>query len=947
MSTRLRERATALWVAIFLVLAVTVAVVARLELVHNPKTSSPSANASLRLGPGAVRFRLRSALRPGAAARALAAGDYSSCALIAGKFASVYCWGDGARGQLGDGTRDSSLAPVPVQALPATPSAVAVGGSEACALLTDGRVACWGSNGAGREMLRPTLVPSLRGASAIAVGIANACAVVAGGAVDCWGSNSNGQLGDGKATAASARPVRVIGVKTARALAAGLAHTCALLLNGNVDCWGANTNGELGNGQLADSNVPVPVSGLKGSAVSIAAGDGHTCALLASGSVECWGWNVEGQLGNGGGDSSAPVQVSGLPKVRSISAGGNNTCALLRDGAVDCWGANPYGQLGNGTTSDSSSPVRTRSLGSGVVAITTGLYDSCALIRGGATTCWGGNSEGELGDGLTSSSAVPTPVTALGFAPDGSGTVSASPAVLASRTKLLGISFTYTAAAGGTHEGTLAITVPAGWTPPSINPGEPGFTSASAGRLSVDGRTIRVDGLSLATGRSLVVQYGHGAGGIRPTASGATSWVVREQSSPGGALSPLPKPTQIAVLAPDGSGTIAASASAVPSGESQRALRFVYTADTGGLRDGGIELVVPPGWSPPTTAAGRPGFTTASRGSVATRGRVISVTGVSLAGRASLSIVYRDGKAPSSSVGAQDWIASEQSGATGHMVRLGASAKVNVLAPDGSGSLTANPASVPNGARHVSITLTYSAASGGVRRGALTLVVPVGWSAPSTEKTAPGYVATTDGKIIVSGRTVTLLVRSLDGGATASLTYGSPAQGGPGAEAPTAGVGEQLWAAKERSRAAGKLRPLSSRLRVTVLSPDGSGSLLRATGDIAPGSHGNTIVFVFVAATGGISDGELRLIVPPGWTPASTDSSSGGYVTASPGTASMRGQTIDISGLSLRGGESMTIVYGNRSQGGAGATAPQGGVGPKVWRALVRSSATGQLEPLR
>ncbi|MBT6443598.1 MAG: RCC1 repeat-containing protein, partial [Acidimicrobiaceae bacterium] len=146
-------------------------------------------------------------------------------------------------------------------------------------------------------------------------------------------------------------------------IAAGGSHTCALLNTGAVNCWGDNSFGRLGNGNTTSSSAPVAVDTFTDgvTAVSITAGAYHTCALLNTGAVKCWGYNFYGQLGNGNTtNSSAPVAVAaftdGVTAV-SITAGSEHTCAVLNTGAVNCWGNNDDGQLGNNTTDNSSAPV--------------------------------------------------------------------------------------------------------------------------------------------------------------------------------------------------------------------------------------------------------------------------------------------------------------------------------------------------------------------------------------------------------------------------------------------------------------------------------------------------------------------------------------------------------------------------------------------------------------
>jgi alpha-tubulin suppressor-like RCC1 family protein len=942
MRTRWRQQAAAVWAAAVIVLAIVVAVLAKVEVFHSKPQAPAAVNTSLRLAPGVARVnKSRTAAVAGATAAAVTAGDYGTCVLLSGGAGEVDCWGGGAHGQLGGGVRETSLVPVAVTGLRGDTVALAAGGSHACAVARDGGLDCWGANAHGElgngttaEAARPTAVRGLHGVVAVATGTAHTCALVQSGGVECWGANSNGQLGDASTTE-SAVPVQVDGMQSGvAAIAAGLAHTCGLLATGTVLCWGTNANGELGDGKTLDSDAPVPVAGLNGPAIAVAAGDAHSCALLKDGSVECWGWNIEGQLGNGGADSPTPVVVSGIHSATAISAGGNDTCALLRSGAVVCWGANLDGQLGNGGTSDSSTPVVVSGLGSGAAAVTTGLSHSCAVLMGGSTTCWGANAHGELGDGSTTSSSTPVDVAGLGLAEDGSGTLGITPTVLASGTKRTTIAFTYTAAPGGTHNGTLTVEVPPGWSPPSTKPSAPGYTTATSGRLHAVGRTITVSGLTLAAGNTVTVVYGHGAGALAATGGGI--WKAEEQSSANGALVLLEPQPSVAVLATDGSGTLAAKTGAVPSGAVKRTLRFVYTAAAGGLDGGTIELTVPKGWTRPTTLATVPGFTTASKGTLSIAGQKITVDDVKLAAKGTLAITY-NGNAPTAAVGPQTWEASERSGIAGNLRPLASAPAVTVLSPDGSGQLSVDTPTVANGAKDVTLAFTYTADRGGVKGGELTLTVPPGWSAPSPKPKDPGYVSSKGVKLMVAGRTVTLPLKTLDRGASLSITYA-------GASAPKGLVGEQSWATFERSTKTGRLKPIASPAQVTVLSPDGSGTLTRASGPVTAGAQGNTVVWVFTAAKGGMSEGALELTVPAGWSAPSTNPKDPGYVTASPGTVAVSGRVITVSGLTLPSGGIVTVTYGSRAGGGTGAEA---GNGQRPWSGQARSSAGGRLARLR
>jgi alpha-tubulin suppressor-like RCC1 family protein len=262
------------------------------------------------------------------------------------------------------------------------------------------------------EVLLPLATNAINGT--LAAGANHTCALAGSGAF-CWGANGSGQLGNASVDPAqgSPVPVPVDGLSSGvEAIVAGFNFTCALV-NGTVECWGSNANGKLGNNSTVDSTAPVPVA--IASVQQLAAGSSHACAL-SDGALYCWGSNNQGQLGNGTNqDSLLPVTVGGLQSnsVTAIAAGALHTCAVVA-GAVKCWGANGSGQLGvsTGVLTSSPTPVQVGGLSSGARALALGDLHSCAIVDG-AMKCWGYNSDGELGNNQTTNSTSAIQVSGL------------------------------------------------------------------------------------------------------------------------------------------------------------------------------------------------------------------------------------------------------------------------------------------------------------------------------------------------------------------------------------------------------------------------------------------------------------------------------------------------------------------------------------------------------
>ncbi len=351
-------------------------------------------------------------------ATALAAGGDSSCALLAD--ASVRCWGLNDMGQLGNGS--NAPAPIPVTVTGVSAVAIAMGFRHACAVLANGGVRCWGANGAGQlgngsnaGSSTAVAVTGIANATAVATGGNHACALLASGGVKCWGDGGVGQLGNG-GFAGSLTPVNVTGITDAVAIATGFNHSCALIVGGSVRCWGGGTSGELGNGNFANSSTAVSVPLGAARVVTLAAGSGHTCVVFESGTMQCWGRDANGQLGNNVivGNFASPVNVVNMSKAIAVAAGFEHTCAVLGDGNTNCWGLNDTGQLGTGLSGGINQRSGTPLTVSGpVLVVDAGGHHTCAITPTGTGNCWGEGVFGQLGNDAAVSSAVPVPVVRL------------------------------------------------------------------------------------------------------------------------------------------------------------------------------------------------------------------------------------------------------------------------------------------------------------------------------------------------------------------------------------------------------------------------------------------------------------------------------------------------------------------------------------------------------
>jgi alpha-tubulin suppressor-like RCC1 family protein len=346
----------------------------------------------------------------------LAVGDGTKCARRAN--GSLWCWGNGSIGQLGDGTTPPGRAtPGPVPDLGTNVVDAAIARDFVMAITADHSLWLWGYNtlyqlGDGTTTNRtvPWRSPTLVGVTAaVSGGFQNACAVKTDGTLWCWGQNLYGAVGDGTMTPRPT-PVQVTALGTSVAqvsLAIEADDTCALLKDRTVWCWGTTPPRTYSN----PTATPEKVVGLGNDVAQVSIGGLTHCARKTDGTVWCWGFNNLGYVGDGTNQyRSSPVQVTTLGnQVASLAAGDAHVCVLKVDGTVWCWGSNDGGQLGNPGPA-SATPIQVSGLGNTVVEIASGELRSCARKADGSVWCWGLDADDNYNDPLATYVSTPTQV---------------------------------------------------------------------------------------------------------------------------------------------------------------------------------------------------------------------------------------------------------------------------------------------------------------------------------------------------------------------------------------------------------------------------------------------------------------------------------------------------------------------------------------------------------
>jgi alpha-tubulin suppressor-like RCC1 family protein len=350
----------------------------------------------------------------GCAVSRIAVGVTHTCAVTHG--GRLFCWGDNSSGQLGNGSSGGAQ-PLPVRALLDGVTDVAGGWYFTCAV-SRGDVYCWGDNAYGNlgdgTQGAGTAVPAkgLSGATQVTAGEQHACALTAAGGVECWGANYLGTVGDGVATNTNVlSPTGVIGLDSGVAqISSGDGfHTCTRSRAGTLACWGSNFTGQLGNGSFNNTSATPQSITLPGPASDVAAGFAHSCAVVDH-TLWCWGFASDGALGIASPPviSDVPLLVSHFDRVERVSAGLDRTCAIGREHFLYCWGIEQNRSLFglSGFVTQSFTPERVPGLHD-VTDIAVGYAHSCAIDEGGRLYCWGANQLGQLGLGDTVDRTAP------------------------------------------------------------------------------------------------------------------------------------------------------------------------------------------------------------------------------------------------------------------------------------------------------------------------------------------------------------------------------------------------------------------------------------------------------------------------------------------------------------------------------------------------------------
>jgi len=303
----------------------------------------------------------------GSTYRSIFSTHHRTCALTFS--GSLFCWGQNDWGESGDGTSNTYSSPTVPVMIPSNRSVVTVGMGEqhTCAILDDDSLMCWGrdqdgeiGNGIEEDVAQYTpisiVIPTIRNAISVDGGHTNTCVLFDDGGIMCWGKDHVGQNGDGGSSSTTHSPGSNVALPEGRSaidLSVGAYHSCAVLDDFSITCWGWNAYGQIGDNTTTDAISPVLVQLPAGAkATDVDAGDHHTCAVLENGSVNCWGWNKYKQVSGSDWTILTPQHVDGTNSFVHVVVAARHSCALAENGTISCWGENGNGQLGIGNTHD-------------------------------------------------------------------------------------------------------------------------------------------------------------------------------------------------------------------------------------------------------------------------------------------------------------------------------------------------------------------------------------------------------------------------------------------------------------------------------------------------------------------------------------------------------------------------------------------------------------------